>query len=159
MLERATIVALLWSLGGCGGASLPILTARAAIVPLPPSRPTSCGPEPESAEPRDLTDIEKRMVSDWFRLPSGEPDLDACRAVCRRALGPNDDVASCFRATSKEGVHCPGDDCSSEGRNRRARSIYCGSSGASAARDPAASVASLPMVVLSGSEVIVCNLR
>ena len=95
-----TLPAALVACAACGGASLPPLGARARVVPKPLPAPTSCEgrqqEQEEGREPRALTDLERRM-RDSLVLPNGEPDLEACRAVCRRALRPGDEAARQFQ--------------------------------------------------------------
>lgn len=169
MLHRVAQLALASALvacAACGGASLPPLGARARVVPKPLSAPTSCeaGPqqeqeeEPEGREPRALTDLERRM-RDSLVLPNGEPDLEACRAVCRRALRPGDDVVSCFLVTSQERLVCEGSKCLGHEADALARSLFCGEPGRRAGADPVAAQARLPFLGRQGEEVIVCSLR
>ncbi len=98
-------------------------------------------------------------MRDSLVLPNGEPDLEACRAVCRRALRPGDDVVSCFLATSRERLVCDGPKCLGHEPDTLARSLFCGEAGRRAGADPVAAQAMLPFLGRHGEQVVVCSLR
>lgn len=159
MLGRALRVVLATTLVACGGASLPPLGGRSRVVPAAVSVPSSCDPTRGDAEsPRTPTDIEKRMRSALV-LPNGDPDLDACRALCRRAMQPGDVLVSCFHARSDVKIGCDGSSCPENEEDKIKRSIFCGDNGRRAGADPVAAQTAMPFVVRQGSEVVVCSLR
>ena len=162
MWGGASRVIVVTGLVACGRPALPHLSARARIVPAAPSPPATCedghygGIEP--APPRRLTNIEQRMR--WgFRLPNGEPDLVACRAICRRALAPGDDVIDCFHAKADVTIGCETPACAERYDKRVARSMFCGADGERASANPAAAQAAIPFMFAQGDEVVVCDLR
>ena len=92
-------------------------------------------------------------------LPNGNPDLEACRALCRRALRPGDEIVSCFRAQTDVKIGCEGAACPGNDHEKVRRTIFCGAEGQRAAADPVAAQAALPFFVREGEAVVVCSLR
>lgn len=89
----------------------------------------------------------------------GARDLEACRALCRRALGPGEDVVSCYSAQTEASIGCEGAACPENDHEKLGRRMFCGAEGRRAAADPVAAQAALPFFVRQGDTVIVCSVR